>query len=196
MRRQSANPRQGAPTERTIAGSTVSPYRWVVIGGFVFANLAMTMSSLSIGLLLPAITDSLDLSKLQGGWLGSALGIGYILITIPSAVFLARFSPVRLIAVSIALATLFTFLQGLATSFALLLLSRLAFGVGASLRAPARPMLAQQWHAAREIPIVNGVVVGLTGDRRGHGGGRHAPDSRRDRQLEDDPCTSLASSGL
>jgi ACS family glucarate transporter-like MFS transporter len=163
MRRQSTNRLEGDPIERTIAGSTVSPYRWVVISGFVFANLAMTMSSLSIGLLLPAITDSLDLSKLQGGWLGSSLGIGYILITIPAAVFLVRCSPVRLIGLSIALATIFTFLQGLATSFALLLLSRLAFGVGASLRAPARPMLAQQWHAAREIPIVNGVVIGLSG---------------------------------
>jgi len=163
MRRQSANPLQGDPTKRTIAGSTVSSYRWVVLGGFVFANLAMMMSSLSIGLLLPAITDSLDLSKLQGGWLGSALGIGYVLITIPAAIFLPRFSPVRLIALSIALATLFTFLQGLATSFVFLLVSRLAFGVGASLRAPARPMLAQQWHAAKEIPIVNGVVHGWGG---------------------------------
>ncbi len=149
--------------ERTIAGSTVSPYRWVVIGGFVFANLAMTMTSLSIGLLLPAISETLDLSQLQGGWLGSSLGIGYILITIPAAVLLSRFSPVRLIGLSIALATLFTFLQGLATSFVFLLVSRLAFGVAASLRAPARPMLTQQWHAAREVPIVNGVVVGLTG---------------------------------
>ncbi|MEE9285785.1 MAG: MFS transporter [Dehalococcoidia bacterium] len=149
------------PQGTTVAGASISSYRWVVIGAVVASTWAMTLPSLSFGLLLPAIRDTLDLSRVQSGWLGSSLRIGNVLVTVPAAVVLSRFNPVRLVMLSIGLGAAFTFLHGLAPVFAVLFIARMGFGLSFSLRVPARALLAQQWFPLREIPLVNGLIIGL-----------------------------------
>ena len=149
------------PGGTTVAGATVSSYRWVIIAALVAGTWAMTLPSLSFGLLLPAIEEALDLSRIQSGFLGSSLRIGNVLITIPAAVILSRFNPVRMAILSIGLGAAFTFLHGLAPVFAVLVIARLGFGLSFSLRVPARALLAQQWFPLREIPLVNGLTIGL-----------------------------------
>ena len=58
---------------------------------------------------------------------------------------------------TLALAAAFLFLQGSATGFFTLLLTRLCFGIVMTARTPAKALLVQQWFALREVVLVNGV---------------------------------------
>ena len=149
--------------QRTVAGSDISSYRWVMVGALVAGNWSMTVTSLSLGLLLPAITESLGLSDLQGGWLGSSVRLGNVLMALPAALLLSKLNPLRMSILSVFAAAVFTFLHGLAPSFLFLLVARLGFGLSFTLRVPARALLTQQWFPLREIPLINGIIIGLTG---------------------------------
>ena len=147
----------------TAAGGPVSRYRWLVTAGLVANNWARTLPTISFGLLLPAITDTFALSDSQGGWLASSVRISNGFMTLPAAVALSRFSPLRLTIVSLFLSAGATFLHGLSPTLLALFLARLGFGFTLAIRWPARAVMIQRWHPLREVPLVNGVIVGLTG---------------------------------
>ena len=147
----------------TIAGGEVGRYRWVVLGAMVAGSWAMTLPALSLGLLLPAINESLHLTPLQVGWLGSSLRLGTVFLTVPAAIVLTRFHPLRLMLLSLAITAVLAVAHGLAPIFAVLLLARLGLGIGYALRTPAVSVLSQQWFPLKEIPMVNGIIVGLNG---------------------------------
>ena len=153
----------GGLSETTVAGTPVSSYRWTIVGLLTGNNFAMVVTGLSLGLLLPDITDSLGLTDLQGGWLSAAMRIGTIGMAFPAAIFLSKYSPLRLSILSAFLGGLFTLGHGVASSFAVLFLVRLGFGLSYAARVPARTLLMQQWFPLREIVVVNGIVIGLTG---------------------------------
>lgn len=147
----------------TLAGSTISSYRWAIVGVMVAGNWSMTITSLALGLLLPSISVSLNLSDLQGGWLGSSLRLGNVVMALPAAMLLSQANPIRISTISMFLASAFTFLHGLAPSYLVLLIARIGFGLTFTMRVPARALLVQQWFPLKEVPLVNGLVVGLTG---------------------------------
>lgn len=147
----------------TIAGGPVTGYRWVVAGGIVAMNWAMSLPFISLGILLPAIRDSFELSDTQAGWLGSSLLIGNTVAAIPAAVFFSRFNARKLAIAAIGLGAGFTFLHGLAPVFAVLLLARTCFGLSYSIRNTVWTLLIQLWHPLREVPLVNGIVLASFG---------------------------------
>jgi len=147
----------------TFAGGPVIPYRWAMVALFVAGTWSFTLPSLSLGLLLPDITESLDLSKLQQGWLGSSLRMGNVLMALPAAVLLTQLNPVRVSMLAIGLGAALTFAHGLAPVFAVLFIARLGFGLAFSMNSPARAMLNQQWFPLREMTIVSGLTIGLGG---------------------------------
>ena len=156
-------PETHGPAQGTLAGFPVSTYRWTIAAAMVAANWSMAVTSLSLGLLLPAITESLRLTDLQGGWLGSSPRFGSVLMALPAALFLSRLNPMRLSVVSLFLSALFTFLHGMAPSYLVLLVARVGFGLSFSVRVPARVLLVQRWFPLKEVPLLNGIIVGLTG---------------------------------
>ena len=111
----------------------------------------------TLGILLPAISADFDLSPSQQGLLGSASHWGNIALAIPLSWALSRCSPKWLTAVTLALATLFIFLQSWAPTFAVLLAGRILFGISNIAQQPARALLTRQWFRAKEIIIVNGL---------------------------------------
>ncbi|MBI3744832.1 MAG: MFS transporter [Chloroflexi bacterium] len=146
---------------RTMSGATVSRYRWVIVAALVAGSWSMSVPSISFGVMLPRISDTLHLSDLQKGWLGSSLRIGNVLVTVPVAMYFSRFNPVRLTAITLAFSALFTFMQGLAPAFAVLFVARMGFGLSFSMRTPARAIIAHQWFPLNEIAFMNGLTIGL-----------------------------------
>ena len=121
----------------------------------------MVMST--VGILLPAISLELGLSPGQQGMLGSAAFWGNVILAIPLSWLTSRFNPKLLTTVTLALGTLFLFVQGWAPVFPVLLLGRLAFGLMVIARQPARSLLTQQWFPPKEFVMVNSVGNALFG---------------------------------
>ena len=147
----------------TADGGALSSYRWVIVTGMVLNSWAMTLPALSFGLLLPEIRDEFGLSLSQGGWLGSSVRVGNILVTLPAGFLLSRFRPLKVVIASLVAGTVLTLMHGLATGFAVFLIARIAFGVSFSVRNPTRAMLIQQWFPLREIALAQGIIIGLLG---------------------------------
>ena len=147
----------------TAGGGALSSYRWVIIAGMVLTVWAMTLPVLSFGLLLPEIREEFSLSLSQSGWLGSSVQVGNLLVTLPAGFLLTRFRPLKVVIASLVAGTVLTLLHGLATGFVFFLLARIAFGISFSIRQPARAMLIQQWFPLREVPLAQGIIIGLIG---------------------------------
>lgn len=137
------------------------PYRWVVIVSWMFAHGSGWAIVLVTGMLLPSIGAEFRLSFTQQGLLSAAPVWATVVLTLPLAVWLVRFSPAILTTVTLALGTMFLFLQASASTFGILLISRLAFGLTIAAREPTRVRLMQQWFPHREFFLVNGVTAGM-----------------------------------
>ncbi len=138
-------------------------YRWFVIGLWLLSSVSGFMVIYTLGVLLPVISDDLDLSPGEQGLLGSASHWGNIALSIPLTLWTSRFGAKRLTAVTLILAAACLFIQGWAPGFVVLLFGRLAFGVTIIAAQPARAFLTHQWFEAREIIMVNGLSNVLFG---------------------------------
>src|SRR5688572_11834240 len=105
------------------------PFRWAVLGIWLFTSVSGFMVMSVVEILLPAITVDLSLSPGQQGILGSAAFWGNVLLAIPLSWLTSRFSSKLLTTVTLALGALALFVQGWAPIFAVLLLGRLVFGL-------------------------------------------------------------------
>ena len=117
----------------------------------------------TLGILLPSISADLGLSPSEQGLLGSAAFWGNLLLAIPLSWWTSRFGPKILTTVTLALGTLFIFLQGIAPALVMLIVGRLAFGVTILAREPARAHLIRQWFRPNEAIIANSVSNVLFG---------------------------------
>ena len=140
-----------------------SDYRWVVMGIWLVASVSGFMILSTLGILLPAISEDLDLSPTQQGLLGSAAFWGNLALAIPLSWWTSRYGPKILTTVTLLLGTGFLFMQGWAPVFAVLLFGRLAFGITVIARQPARAFLMQQWFPQREVLLVNSISNAMFG---------------------------------
>ncbi|MEE9198376.1 MAG: MFS transporter [Dehalococcoidia bacterium] len=135
-----------------------SPYRFVILGFLGLANIFNSVIALSLGILLPSISDDLGLSPSEQGWLGSSALLGNLVLALPASAWLSRFNSKMVLEVTLFLGAVFVFAQGWAPAFVALILGRLAFGLVMVARTPARAILTAQWFPPREIVVVNGIV--------------------------------------
>ena len=141
------------------AGSISYPsYRFIILGFLGLSNVLNSMIVLSLGILLPSITEDLVLSPSEQGWLGSSMFLGSVFLSLPAGLWLSRFSAKRVLLVALSLGSICVFLQSWAPVFGVLLLGRLAFGVVMVARQPPRAILTAQWFPRREVVMVNGLV--------------------------------------
>ena len=141
----------------------VPAYRWVVIGTLT-SGVATALSSIFvIGLLLPDITDELGLSPSQQGWLGASVVIGNMILGIPINLWLSRYRPWRIVALSFLGIGVFTLLQGWAPTIAILIAGRMALGISFIANQGPRALLIQQWTPPSRLAFTQGVVFGSIG---------------------------------
>ena len=120
-------------------------YRWVVIGTLTSGVATALTSIFVIGLLLPDISNELDLSPSQQGWLGASVVIGNLILGIPIALWLSRYRPWRVVALSFLGIGVFTLLQGWSPTIAILIAGRIALGISFIANQAPRALLIQQW---------------------------------------------------
>lgn len=140
-----------------------SRYRWVVMMTFNVAHASAIVGALVLGVLLPTMSEDLGLSPLQQGWLGSSAIIGSLILSIPFGLWMSRYRPMILTAITLFLGAGFVFMQAAASNFAILLLGRLLFGITPVAREASRVLLVRQWLPAREIQLSSGILNAVFG---------------------------------
>lgn len=143
--------------------SDLSPYRWVILSLLGGAIASRILVGISLGILLPDITETYGLDAVQQGWLGSAMNLGNVALGLPGAWLLSRYNPRALITLSLGISAILTFSQGLAPAFLFLLSFRICTGLTFVSMSPARTLLVQQWFPLREIVLVNGINIAVVG---------------------------------
>ena len=130
---------------------------------FNVAHASAIVGALVLGVLLPTMSEDLGLSPLQQGWLGSSAIIGSLILSIPFGLWMSRYRPMILTAITLFLGAGFVFMQAAATNFAILLLGRLLFGITPVAREASRVLLVRQWLPAREIQLSSGILNAVFG---------------------------------
>ena len=138
----------------------VPAYRWVVIGTLTSGVATALTSIFVIGLLLPDITEELGLSPSQQGWLGASVVIGNLILGIPVNLWLSRYRPWRMVALSFLGIGVFTLLQGWAPTISILVAGRMALGISFIANQGPRALLIQQWTPASRLAFTQGIVFG------------------------------------
>ena len=133
--------------------------RWVPI--LLFVLLATTINYLDrsiFGIARAAgMGTELGLNALTIGYLGSAFSITYAFVQIPGGIFLDRFGVRVTYALSLITWSIFTGLQGIAHSFAVLFSFRLGLGVCESPCFPANSRILATWFPQSERARANSV---------------------------------------
>lgn len=145
------------------AHSEASSYRYVIVGVIALATFMNFLVLFNLGVLLPSISDDLNLSPLEQGWLGSSAIIANLVFALPLGWWLSRLDAKLVTTITLVAGGFFIFVQGWAPIFAILLAGRVLFGLAGVAREPARAMLTQQWVPEREIIVMNGLLNGTVG---------------------------------
>ena len=159
----------GQLTQRIEPLETSSSYRWVVMLLWLFCSVSGFVAVSTIGIILPDISEELDLSPGEQGVVSSAAFWGNFALAIPLSWWASRYGPKLLTTVTLAAGSLCLLLQGWAPVFAVLLAGRLLFGFTVLAREPARALLMRRWFRGREIIWVNSIGAAMFGV--GVGGG-------------------------
>ena len=136
---------------------------WIVISLWLIATMFGFIMVFTLGLLLPSITEELNLSPGMQGILGSSAFLGQAIVAIPMAWWTSRFNPVAVIGSTIVLGALLLVLQGWSPSFAVLLIGRFAFGIALVTMEPPGAKLIYQWFPINKILFVNAIQNALFG---------------------------------
>ena len=92
------------------------------------SNILNSLIMLSLGILLPNISEDLGLSSAQQGFLGSSMFIGTMIMSLPAGLWLSRPDASKVLLGALAFGTAFVMVQAWAPNYTVLLLARLAFG--------------------------------------------------------------------
>lgn len=116
-----------------------------------------------IGLTLPEIRTEFDISPVQEGYLGAAFFVALTTLSLPSAIWMSRFSPRLVTLLALVGMTIAAVFQGIAPNYWILLAARLMFMYALVSRTQAEVMLIQQWFSGPRIATLNSITVASFG---------------------------------
>lgn len=146
------------PPDTPPATLNQTPVRgWAVLLLYRLQWSSIILTSYTFGIFLPFIREDLGLSNLEAGVLQGTWWITFAALALPFGSWFSKFSPSRMVLVSLALAIPFLFLQGASSGFITLLMFRLFFVAAHVLSFPSRTLLFQQWAAPRQFATISGV---------------------------------------
>jgi MFS family permease len=130
--------------------------------GFLWGlNLVVPLAAVSLGVMLPAMTEELDISPLKAGMLGAVWFLGSASVALPASIWLSKYSPKRMTFLSIFLTGITLLLQGWAPTFTILLVARFLFVITVVSRLQAEVLLIHQWFTSRQIAVVISISIGV-----------------------------------
>ncbi len=116
-----------------------------------------------IGVALPEIRNDFDTRPVQEGFLGAAFFIALTTLSLPSAIWMSRFSPRLLTLLALIGMMVTAAAQGFAPNYWILFAARLLFMYALVSRTQAEVLLIQQWFSGPRIAVLNSVTVASFG---------------------------------
>ena len=137
-----------------------SAYRWVVIASVTALTGTHLTIIYMIGLLLPDISDDLNLSPSAQGWLGSSVLLAGLFFAIPLNTLFSRYRPWRVVALLSIGVGIFALVQGWSPTLAVLLIGRVGVGLFFTATMAPRALLLQQWSTRSQLPLTSAAWIG------------------------------------
>ncbi len=146
---------------------SLSRHQLRVLAILALINFVNFVDRLVVPPLVPLLREQFGLTSAQLGLLQAVLQIVLSVATIPFGVLADRMSRTRIIAAGVVFWSLATFVSGLATSFALLLVARALVGVGEAAYAPAAQSMisgafSSETRARAQAVFAAGMLIGAT----------------------------------
>ncbi|MBX9692270.1 MAG: MFS transporter [Cyanobacteria bacterium] len=120
-------------------------FRWVVLGLAFFITLVNYLDRSAISYAISAIKTEFGLNDQDFGFIASAFGIGYMVMTVCGEILVDRFGSRRVWAVAALLWSACTAVMGLASGFWLLFFFRTLLGVAEGPHFPALTRVVADW---------------------------------------------------
>jgi MFS transporter, Spinster family, sphingosine-1-phosphate transporter len=112
--------------------AAVSRWAWGILGLLVAMHLLDSTDRWVLAIVLPQLSEGLELSEIQAGWLSTVLLLAFAISSPPIGYLADRMRRPRLLAVGFALWSLATVATGMAQSYLTLVAARAVVGVGAA----------------------------------------------------------------
>lgn len=150
-----------------IALGPPTAYQARILAVLVLINFVNFADRLVVPPLVGQLREAFDLSSVKLAALQAVLQVVLALASIPFGLLADRWSRTKIIAAGVTIWSLATFLTGLSTTFALLLVSRALVGVGEAAYAPAAQSMisgafAPQRRARAQAIFAAGMLAGAT----------------------------------
>ena len=129
---------------------------FMVMGTFMLAMLVL-VDRVCISVAKDDITEALNLSDKQFGWVLSIFALGYALFQTPSGMLADRYGARIVLTTVVSVWSLFTAITGMVSNFISLFLVRFMFGVGEAGAFPGIAKAVYSWIPIKERGIVNGI---------------------------------------
>jgi len=133
------------------------PSRYFMVVGTFLLSMLVYVDRIGISVAKEPMTDALQLSDKQFGWVLSMFALGYALFQTPLGILSDKYGPRRALTAVVSLWSFFTALTGAVTNFISLFFVRFLFGVGEAGAYPGISKAVYHWIPIRERGIVNGI---------------------------------------
>lgn len=141
------------------------PKRYFMVMGTFLLALLLYIDRICISVAKEPISDALDLSDKQMGWVLAAFSLGYAFFQTPSGVLADRYGPRKILTSIVVIWSGFTALTGAVWNFVSLLIVRFLFGAGEAGAFPGMSRAIYSWIPLKERGLVTG--INFSGSRLG-----------------------------
>jgi len=139
--------------------------RWLIVLATFMLSVLLYVDRVCISAAKDLIAKDLQFTNAQMGWVFSAFSLGYALLQTPSGWLADRLGPRRVLAMIVAVWSVFTGLTALASSWTTMLLVRFLFGAGEAGAFPGMSRAVYAWIPMKERGLVQG--INFSGSRIG-----------------------------
>lgn len=135
-------------------------YGWVIVfSGLIGVFACLGLGRFALGMLLPSIGESLNLTYSQMGFISTGNFIGYLLAVLVSGLWTIRIGSRRLIFLALLLVGITMILSSLAESFTYLLIVYTLTGIGSGASNVPIMALISSWFTSRLRGMAAGFIV-------------------------------------
>lgn len=134
-------------------------FRWLIIALILCLVVINYVDRAAIAYAIGPISESLNISAVQWGLVGSAFSVGYLLVAFLSGPMVDYFGPRKVLAVAVLAWSVASVFTALASTFAIIFIARVLLGLGEGPGFPAASRATSRW-----VPkIEQGFVLSLIG---------------------------------
>lgn len=131
--------------------------RWFILAWLFILTLISYMDRVNLSMAVPLIMKDFGLNAAQIGMVISGLTIGYTIVNFPGGFLADRFSPKKILMISLTLWSLFTIVTGMVGSLTALIFVRILFGASEGPLGPSNTKIVSQWMLPRERGMASGI---------------------------------------